>query len=182
MLAFWNFEPLNFLKSSLMPLVCIPEVLTHLLTPILPYIDIANVGYQMRHLCQKCQKCHIWRLCHTHCVILNMAIWVSKDASGPREWRPMPLNNLLISLTTQNFKILTFEIFLCIFKNFLCIILGARGGWNIRGRRLKFFLVTPDTQCNGKKHWANSESNFLVFRPPLTGIPLKFKGFPRASP
>ena len=42
-----------------MALVCIPEALTHLLTPMLPYLDIENVGYQMRHLCQKCQKYHI---------------------------------------------------------------------------------------------------------------------------
>ena len=47
-----------------MALVCIPEALTNLLTPIMPYRIITNVACQMRHLCQKCQKCHIWRICN----------------------------------------------------------------------------------------------------------------------
>ena len=65
--VFWHFELLNLFKICLLVLVCIPEVLMHLLTPILPYLDITNVGCQMRHLCQKCQKCHIWHICHvTH--------------------------------------------------------------------------------------------------------------------
>ena len=62
--VFWNFKRLNIFKSCLMALVCIPEVLTDLLTPILPYITITNVACQMRHLWQKCQKCHMWRRCH----------------------------------------------------------------------------------------------------------------------
>ena len=62
-----------------------------------------------------------------------------------------------------NSKIMTFTIFLCIFSNFLCIMYGARGGGNINGRELKFFLVTPDIKCNGKKVSANSDSNFLDF-------------------
>ena len=49
---------------------------------------------------------------------------------------------------------------------------GARGGGNIKGRELKFFLVTPDIKCNGKKVSANSVSNFLDFWPPL-GLGLK---------
>ena len=61
--VFWNFEPLNFYTSCFMTLVCIPEVLMHLLTPILPYLDISNIRSQMRHLCQKCQKGHIWHIC-----------------------------------------------------------------------------------------------------------------------
>ena len=67
--VFWKFELLNLSKNCLMVLVCIPEVHTHLLTPILPYLDITNVECQMRHLCQKCQKCYIWRKCHpTHVI------------------------------------------------------------------------------------------------------------------
>ena len=46
---------------------------------------------------------------------IDMAIWVSKDVSGSQECRPIPVNNFWISLTAQNFKILTFKIFLCIF-------------------------------------------------------------------
>ena len=60
---FLNFKLLNIFISCLTTLVCIPEALTDLLTPILPYITSTNVACQMRHLCQKCQKCHIWRIC-----------------------------------------------------------------------------------------------------------------------
>ena len=38
----------------------------------------------------------------------SMAIWVSKDATGPQERRPMPLNNFWIGLMAQNVKILTY--------------------------------------------------------------------------
>ena len=38
--VFWHFELLNLFKSCLLVLVYIPEILTHLLTPILPYIDM----------------------------------------------------------------------------------------------------------------------------------------------
>ena len=55
-LVFYHFEPLNLFKTCLMALDCIPEVLTHLLTPILPYLYITNVRCQMRHLCQKCVR------------------------------------------------------------------------------------------------------------------------------
>ena len=68
-LVFYHFEPLNLFKTCLMALDCIPEVLTHLLTPILPYLYITNVRCQMRHLCQKLQKCHIWHICQTMYVI-----------------------------------------------------------------------------------------------------------------
>ena len=69
MSVFFNFKLLNIFKSCLMALFCIPEALTDLLTPILPYLIITNGGCQMRHLCQKCQKCHIWHICHpTHVI------------------------------------------------------------------------------------------------------------------
>ena len=84
-LVFYHFEPLNLFKTCLIALVCIPEVLMHLLTPILPYLDITNIGCQMRHLCQKCQKCHIWRICHLTYVIYrygNMGVKRCVRTSG----------------------------------------------------------------------------------------------------
>ena len=98
-----------------------------------------------------------------HMSYIDMAIWVSKDALGPQECRQMLLNSLQMGLPAQNLKKLTLEIFLCIFLIFLCIMYGARGGGNIKGRELKIFLVTPDIKCNGKKVSANSDSNFLDF-------------------
>ena len=50
-----------------------------------------------------------------HMSYIDMAIWVSKDASGPKEHRPMTLNNFLLSLIPQNFKIMLFKKFLSIF-------------------------------------------------------------------
>ena len=67
MSVFWVFRSFYALISCLMALVCIPEVQTHVLTSILPYLDITNVRCQMRHLCQKGQKGHIWHIYHpTH--------------------------------------------------------------------------------------------------------------------
>ena len=65
MSVFWVFRSFYALISCLMALVCIPEVQTHLLTPILPYLDMTNVRCRLCHLWQKCQKCHIWRKCHS---------------------------------------------------------------------------------------------------------------------
>ena len=47
---FGHFKLLNLFKSCLMTLVCIPEVLMHLLTPILPYIYLTYVGWHMRQI------------------------------------------------------------------------------------------------------------------------------------
>ena len=58
-----------------------------------------------------------------------MAIWVSKDVSGPQECRPMLLNNLWIGLTAKKVKMITFENFPCIFSNFLCIIKLLSAKW-----------------------------------------------------
>ena len=68
---------------------------------------------------------------HLACDICTgyMAIWVSKDPSGPQECRSRTLNNFGICSTNQNFKILTFKIFLCIFQNFLCIMYEAWAKW-----------------------------------------------------
>ena len=62
--VFWHFKLLNQFACWLISLVCIPDVLTHLWTPILPYVDMTFIRCRMCHLCQKCQKCHIWPICH----------------------------------------------------------------------------------------------------------------------
>ena len=91
--VFWHFELSNLLKICCLALVRISELLTHFLTHILLYPDITNVRSQMRHLCQKCQKGHIWYMSY-----IDMAIWVLKDASEPRECRPMLLNDIRMGL------------------------------------------------------------------------------------
>ena len=77
---FYNFKLLNVFKSCLMALVCIPEALTDLLTPILPYLAITYVDCQMRHSCQKCQNAIFDAYAIRHMSNIYMAIWVSKDA------------------------------------------------------------------------------------------------------
>ena len=52
---FWHFEPLNPFTRYFMTLVCIPEVLMHLLTPIMPYLYVTRGWW---HICQICQFCH----------------------------------------------------------------------------------------------------------------------------
>ena len=83
--VFWLFKWLNIFISCLMALVCIPEILMDFLTPILSYIAITNVVCQMRHLCQKCLKCHNWRIWHATFLMDiygNMGVKRSVRASG----------------------------------------------------------------------------------------------------
>ena len=49
-LVFYNFEPLQLFKTFLIALFCIPEVLTYLLTPILPYLYKVCVEWHMRQI------------------------------------------------------------------------------------------------------------------------------------
>ena len=67
-----------------------------------------------------------------------MAIWVSKDALGPQECRPMPIDKFWIGLKAKNATILALKIFLCIFCNVLCKIWGhcAMAMWYLEN---KFF-------------------------------------------
>ena len=114
MSEFWHFKLLNIFKRCLMALVCIPEVLTDLLTPILPYLTITNAGCQMRHLCQKCQKCHIWRICHlTHVKYRygNMGVKRSVRTSGMKTIAIIHLLNMFNSLKCQNTDFWNFPLY-----------------------------------------------------------------------
>ena len=48
----------------------------------------------------------------------NMAIWVSKEALGPKECSSMSLKYLYVDLGAQNRNLLNIGFFLCIFKGF----------------------------------------------------------------
>ena len=63
--VFWNSELLNLIKSCLVALVCIPEVLMLLLTPILPYLYMACVGWHMCQIWHFWHFWHKWHICHT---------------------------------------------------------------------------------------------------------------------
>ena len=122
MSVFWIFRSFYALISCLMALVCIPEVQTHLLTPILPYLDMTNVRCRLCHLWQKCQKCHIWRKCHSTYAMSRygkMGVKRCARTSGIQINTIKQLVNGFNSLKLQNTD---FENFLCIFWNFLCIM------------------------------------------------------------
>ena len=97
--VFWNFELLNLIKSCLVALVCIPEVLMLLLTPILPYLYMACVGWHMCQIWHFWHFWHKWRIWHPPSVIIRYGNIVSKDPSGCQECWPMLLNNFWIGLT-----------------------------------------------------------------------------------
>ena len=110
--VFWNFKWLVIFKSCLMILVCIPEALTDLSIPILPYITIRNVACQMRHLCQKCQKCHIWPQCHSTHVMHrygNMGVKRCAKASGLQSNAIKQLVNKFNCLKCQNTDFWNFQ-------------------------------------------------------------------------
>ena len=96
---FWNFKRLNIFKSCLMALVCIPEVLTDLLTPILPYLTITMANAKCVIYVKNVKNAIFDAYATWHMSNIDMAIWVSKDPSGPQEWRPLPLNTFWICLT-----------------------------------------------------------------------------------
>ena len=50
-----------------------------------------------------------------------MTIWVSKEALGPQECRYLSLTSKKVVNWQKKAKI-QFKIFLCIFRNFLCIL------------------------------------------------------------
>ena len=75
--------------------VCIPEVLTILLTPILTYLWVL---YVRCHVCHTCQICHLWHFWHVWCsdihrMYVNMGV---KRSIGTPE---MQLANLNIFYT-----------------------------------------------------------------------------------
>ena len=112
--VFWNFKTLNLFTSCLMALVCIPEVLTHLLTPILAYLVMRKVKCQMRNLCQKCQKCYIWRICHLTYVIYrygNMGVKRCVRTSGMQTNAIKQLVNRFNVLKFQNTDFQNFPLY-----------------------------------------------------------------------
>ena len=134
-----------------MALIFIPKVLAHLLTPILPY----NIWHMSDGIGIKYGIFDINDAFGTrHFQCLDMATWVSKDALRLQECRPMPLHNFWISLTGQNFKILTFKIFLCIFWNFLCIMYEAWGGTSHWSSELIFMFL----ESVEEGEWENTQS------------------------
>ena len=68
----------NFIfKSCLMALVCIPVVLTHLLTPILPNTNLIRVRWHMRqiwHFWHLWHKWRIWRATFVMVIYGNMGV------------------------------------------------------------------------------------------------------------
>ena len=75
--VFWHFKLLNIFKICLMALVFIPEVLTDLLTPILPYLYLTCVRWHMRqiwHFWHFWHKWHIWYLTFVMSSYGNMGV------------------------------------------------------------------------------------------------------------
>ena len=62
--VFWHFKVLNIFKVCLMSLVCIPEVLTDLLTPILPHLYLTCVRWHMRQIWHFWHFWHKWHICY----------------------------------------------------------------------------------------------------------------------
>ena len=62
--VFCNFKLLNPFTSGLMVLICILEVLADLLTPILPYLDIADVKWHLRQIWHFWHFWHKWHIRH----------------------------------------------------------------------------------------------------------------------
>ena len=84
-LLFWNFKTLNLFKSCSNALVYIPEVMAHLLTPILPYLynsyGIWQIG-QIWHFWHFWHKWHIRHLINVMSTYGNMGVQRCVRTSG----------------------------------------------------------------------------------------------------
>ena len=103
-----------------MVLICVPEVLTHLLTPILPYFDITNARCQMRHFRQNGQKGHIWHICHlTHVIYRygNMGVKRCVRTSRMQTNAIKQLGNRFNVLKFQNTDFQSFPLYFSKFPN-----------------------------------------------------------------
>ena len=86
-----------------------------------------------------------------------MLIWVSKEALLPQECSHMSLKILNIDFTAKKFKNMIILIFLCIFKNFLCIFKIKRGDLNtLLFTKVFMFLDSAD-----KNQWENEQFEII---------------------
>ena len=124
---FGHLKLLNLFKRCFMALVFIPEVLTDLLTPILPYLYLTCVRWHMRQIWHFWHFWHKWRIWHLPFVMVrygNMGVKRSVRTSGMQTNAIKHLLNMFNSLKCQNTD---FQNSLCIFWNFLCIMYNLSG-------------------------------------------------------
>ena len=111
---FWHFEPLNPFTRYFMTLVCIPEVLMHLLTPIMPYLYVTRGWW---HICQIWHFWHFWhkwRIWHPPFEMVrygSMGVKISVRTSGMQTIAIKHLLNMLNSLKCQNTDFLIFSLY-----------------------------------------------------------------------
>ena len=150
-----------------MALVCILEVLTQLLTPILAYLVIRNVECQMRHLYQKCQKCYIWRICHLTYVIYrygNMGVKRNVRASGMQINAFKQLLNGFDGLKSQNTDFQNFPLYFLKFP--LYIVRGLRGHFPLEFRAHLYVFGISGGRRMGKHTELNLIPTFNFFGTP----------------
>ena len=94
-----------------MTLVCIPEVLMHLLTPILPYLYLTCVAW---HISQIWHFWHKWRIWHPPFEMVrygNMGVKRSVRTSGMQTNAIKHLLNMFNSLKFQNTDLRNFPLY-----------------------------------------------------------------------
>ena len=137
-----------------MLLVCIPVVLTHLLTPILPYIYLICVARYMRQIWHFWHFWHKWRIWHATFVLViygNMGVKRSVRASGMQIKAIKRLWNMFYKSKFQNTNFLNFPLY---FWNFLCIMYEAWGGTSHWSSELIFMFL----ESVEEGEWENTQS------------------------
>ena len=150
-----------------MALICIPEALTDLLTPILPYITSTNVACQMRHLCQKCQKCHIWRIClatHIKYIYGNMGVKRCVRTTGMQTNAVKQLLNMFNRLKFQKTDFKNFPLYFSKFP--LYNVRGLGGHFPLEFRAHLYVFGISEGRRMGKHTELNLIPTF-IFWPPL---------------
>ena len=113
-LLFWNFKTLNLFKSCSNALVYIPEVMAHLLTPILPYLYNSYGKWQIGQIWHFWHFWHKWHIRHLINVMStygNMGVQRCVRTSGMQTNDINQHANWFNSLKCQNTELQNFPLY-----------------------------------------------------------------------
>ena len=152
-----------------MALVCIPVVLTHLLTPILPYIYLICVTRHMRQIWHFWHFWHKWRIWHVKFVLViygNMGVKRSVRASGMQIKAIKRLWNMFYKSKFQNTDFQNFPLYFLKFP--LYNVRGLRGHFPLEFRAHLYVFGISGGRRMGKHTELNLIPTFNFFGPPDT--------------
>ena len=147
-------------------MVCIPVVLTHLLTPILPYIYLICVARHMRQIWHFWHFWHKWRIWHATFVLViygNMGVKRSVRASGMQINAVKQLLNMFNSLKILKTDFQNFPLYFSKFP--LYNVRGLGGHFPLEFRAHLYVFGISETRGIRIPTKLNKNQSFWFFAP-----------------